>query len=291
MKNTEQLWAPWRLAYITGGQEKNEANPQRVLPGGDSACFLCQAATGGDDRCRLVVQHGRYSLTVLNRYPYNNGHLLVAPVRHVARLDDLSQEESFEVAQTITRMVGVLEQTIRAEGFNVGLNLGQVAGAGLPGHVHWHIVPRWSGDTNFMPTTAGIRVIPQSLEALWELLATRCTSSGTGTNQHDIRIPLSAGTSMAGRRRHDRPAIPVSDVRRILSHSAARSKQPRQRRVSGIGNMADFQFADGRGLRDGERRCGRRWNGTRTSGYAAARCPAANSAGVGGAGDAAAIAR
>ena len=168
--NHEQLWAPWRLAYIAGNQETQETELQRLLAGGDPSCFLCRGAAGGDDRQRLVVQHGKRSLTVLNRYPYNNGHLLVAPARHVARLDELTAEESVELLQAITQMVGLLERTIRAEGFNVGLNLGQIAGAGLPGHLHWHIVPRWSGDTNFMPVSAGIRVIPQSLEALWEIL-------------------------------------------------------------------------------------------------------------------------
>ena len=166
----EQLWAPWRLAYIAGDQEKKESAPTTLLAGGDSGCFLCQAAADNDDRHRLVVEHGRCSLTVLNRYPYNNGHLLVAPKRHVARLDHLEAAEQLDLVQTIAQMIGLLEQTIRAEGFNVGLNLGQIAGAGLPGHVHWHIVPRWSGDTNFMPTIAGARVIPQSLEALWEIL-------------------------------------------------------------------------------------------------------------------------
>ena len=162
--NYQQLWAPWRLAYIAGNQEKQEAQPQRLLAGGDPACFMCRAAAGGNDRQQLVVRHGPSSLTVLNRYPYNNGHLLVAPARHVARLDELTADEALEMLQTITRMVGLLERTVRAEGFNIGLNLGQVAGAGLPGHVHWHVVPRWSGDTNFMPITAGVRVIPQSLE-------------------------------------------------------------------------------------------------------------------------------
>lgn len=168
--NYQQLWAPWRLAYIAGDQEKQESQLQRLLAGGDPACFLCCAAADGDDRRRFVVRHGPLSLTVLNRYPYNNGHLLIAPARHVARLDELTSDESLEVQETITRMVGLLERTVRAEGFNIGLNLGGIAGAGLPGHVHWHVVPRWSGDTNFMPITAGVRVIPQSLEALWEIL-------------------------------------------------------------------------------------------------------------------------
>ncbi len=166
----EQLWAPWRLAYISGDQTEKKPVRAGLLSGGDPDCFICQAAAGDDDRGRLVVQHGRYSLTVLNRYPYNNGHLLIAPKRHAARLDQLDAAEQLDMVQTIAQMIGLLERTIRAEGFNVGLNLGQIAGAGLPGHVHWHIVPRWHGDTNFMPTVAGIRVIPQSLEALWEIL-------------------------------------------------------------------------------------------------------------------------
>ncbi len=167
----EQLWAPWRLAYISGDQEKKKPAPTTLFSGGDPECFICQAAASDDDRQRLVVQHGRCSLTMLNRYPYNNGHLLVAPNRHVARLDHLEAAEQLDLFETISQMIGLLERTIHAEGINVGLNLGQVAGAGLPGHVHWHIVPRWRSDTNFMPIVAGIRVIPQSLEALWEALA------------------------------------------------------------------------------------------------------------------------
>ena len=168
----EQLWAPWRLTYVSGDQVKPETTlaPAVVLPGGDPDCFICRAAVGDGDRQRLVVQHGRHSLTVVNRYPYNNGHLLIAPKRHRARLDQLETAEQLELLETITQMIGLLERTIRPEGFNVGLNLGQIAGAGLPGHIHWHIVPRWHGDTNFMPIVAGVRVIPQSLEALWELL-------------------------------------------------------------------------------------------------------------------------
>jgi ATP adenylyltransferase len=108
---------------------------------------------------------------MLNRYPYNNGHLLVAPQRHVARPDLLEPCEQLDLFQTITRMIDLLEKVLKPEGFNIGLNLGRVAGPGLPGHLHWHIVPRWSGDTNFMPVLAGTRVIPQSLEALWLALS------------------------------------------------------------------------------------------------------------------------
>lgn len=128
------------------------------------------AAPAGDDRQRLVVERGVHTLTVLNRYPYNNGHVLVAPQRHCARLSELGDELQLELQQTITRTVGILEKVMHPQGFNIGLNIGQAAGAGLPGHLHWHIVPRWIGDTNFMPTIAGVHTIPQALDALWELI-------------------------------------------------------------------------------------------------------------------------
>lgn len=168
----EQIWAPWRLEFIQGGTPtpdlKNQAD---LLPDADPQCFLCRAVAEGDDRTRLVVARGRMTITVLNRYPYNNGHLLVSPHRHVGRLGDLTSDEHLEIATTVTEMVEKLERLLDARDFNIGVNLGLAAGAGLPGHLHWHIVPRWNGDTNFMPCLAGVRVIPQSLEALRELLA------------------------------------------------------------------------------------------------------------------------
>jgi ATP adenylyltransferase len=167
----EQLWAPWRLAYVLGEKAEEQAGPcENLLPGGDPECFFCQAAPPGEDRQRLVVDRGPHTVTILNRYPYNNGHLLVAPQRHLAQLSELGDDLQLELSQTITRMVAALEKGLRPQGFNIGLNLGRPAGAGVPGHLHWHIVPRWIGDTNFMPTIAGVHTIPQSLEALWELL-------------------------------------------------------------------------------------------------------------------------
>lgn len=167
----EQLWAPWRLGYILG--EKTVSPPFRdedLLAGADPECFLCQTIPTGDDRQRLVVDRGEHTVTVLNRYPYNNGHLLIAPHRHIARLDDLGDDAQSELSRKIARMVSALEKLMQPQGFNIGLNLGRAAGAGVPGHLHWHVVPRWIGDTNFMPTIAGVRTIPQSLEALWDLL-------------------------------------------------------------------------------------------------------------------------
>jgi ATP adenylyltransferase len=170
--SNEQLWAPWRLGYILGEKTTAEpCDPALLPPGADPDCFLCQANLVDDDRRRMVVSRGEHCVTVLNRYPYNNGHLLVAPKRHVAELADLGDDVQREISQTITRMVGLLDKLMHPQGFNIGLNLGRAAGAGVPGHLHWHIVPRWIGDTNFMPAIAGVHTIPQSLEALWDLLA------------------------------------------------------------------------------------------------------------------------
>jgi ATP adenylyltransferase len=166
----EQLWAPWRLEYILGAKDEEPCDPERLLPGADPQCFLCRSAAEGEDQRHKVVARGANTVVLLNRYPYNNGHLLVAPRRHVARLDELDAETQLELFQTITRMVGLLERVMQPQGFNIGANLGRPAGAGLPGHLHWHIVPRWVGDTNFMPAIAGIHTIPQSLDALWEML-------------------------------------------------------------------------------------------------------------------------
>lgn len=161
------------MPYILGEDEGAECDQRELdfLPNADPDCFICQAVADSNDRRRHVVFRAKHSLTLLNRYPYTNGHLLVAPSHHRARLDELTPDEHLELAEAVTDMVGLLEKVLNPHGFNVGLNLGQVAGAGLPGHLHWHIVPRWNGDTNFMSTLASVRVIPQSMEALWEALA------------------------------------------------------------------------------------------------------------------------
>jgi ATP adenylyltransferase len=168
----DQLWAPWRLGYIQG-TNPSPADVQRSpawLEGADLDCFLCRAAADSADRGNLVVASGQHSLVVLNRYPYNNGHLLIAPREHRATLNELNAETHLEMMHSIGGMVELLKRLIKADGFNVGLNLGRVAGAGVPGHLHWHVVPRWHGDTNFMPVVADVSVIPQSLEALLTLL-------------------------------------------------------------------------------------------------------------------------
>lgn len=158
----DNLWAPWRLAYVA-------PQPQST-PAVADGCFICRGLAEDNDRQNLIAMRTARSVVVLNRYPYNNGHLLVAPLAHKGRLDELTPEEVLATGETLRRMVSALEALIRPDGFNVGLNLGRVAGAGLPGHLHWHIVPRWHGDTNFMPVCADTKVIVQSLDALWEML-------------------------------------------------------------------------------------------------------------------------
>jgi ATP adenylyltransferase len=150
------LWAPWRMEYILGPK--------------DGECFLCAAASGGDDRAHRVVRRGAACFGLLNRYPYNNGHLLIAPYRHVRGLDELNDVERLELMNLADELVRALREAVRPDGFNLGLNLGKVAGAGLETHLHLHVVPRWNGDTNFMPIVAGTKVIPQALDELWERL-------------------------------------------------------------------------------------------------------------------------
>jgi len=161
----EQLWAPWRLAYV-------EKKPPPVA--GDD-CFICNALAQSDDRENLVAARRPRAVVMLNKFPYNNGHLLVAPLDHKARLDELDDDELLGLQHALREFIAVIERAMKPEGFNVGLNLGKVAGAGLPGHLHWHIVPRWNGDTNFMPVLADVRVIVQSLDALYELLQRELT--------------------------------------------------------------------------------------------------------------------
>jgi ATP adenylyltransferase len=159
----EQLWAPWRHGYVIANKGAAGTEP----------CFICRGLAENDDRKNLIAWRTPRSVVVLNRFPYNSGHLLVAPQAHKGRLDELGPEEHLDIALTIQKVIGVLEGAMTPHGFNLGLNLGQAAGAGLPGHLHWHIVPRWNGDTNFMAAVNDVRVIVQSLDALYDLLLPR----------------------------------------------------------------------------------------------------------------------
>ncbi|MGH9810308.1 MAG: HIT family protein, partial [Terriglobia bacterium] len=162
----EILWAPWRLSYITSAKR----------PANDALCFICRGVKETDDRANLVALRTPLSVVVLNRFPYNNGHLLVAPRAHKGKLAELDPAELLETMETLRHMVAVLDHLIHPDGYNIGLNLGRVAGAGLPGHLHWHIVPRWNGDSNFMPVLADTKIIAQSLEALYDMLVGHLTA-------------------------------------------------------------------------------------------------------------------
>jgi ATP adenylyltransferase len=155
----DRLWAPWRLEYVAIA-EKSDPN----------ACLFCVKHAETDDAKNFVVARGKTVFSLLNIYPYNNGHLMIAPIRHVADIAELNDQERSEMMTLVVEMKKRLQKVLDPHGFNIGINCGAIAGAGIADHMHMHIVPRWSGDTNFMPVLADIRVIPQSLRALYELL-------------------------------------------------------------------------------------------------------------------------
>ncbi len=152
----EFLWAPWRIEYILS--EKDED------------CIFCYKPKENKDRENLLLLRGEKNLVMLNKYPYNPGHLMVAPYKHVSSLDALDDEEMQEHFRLVSRCVEMLRAEMNPEGFNIGINLGKVAGAGIEEHIHTHIVPRWNGDTNFMPVFSDIRVVPEALEATYDKL-------------------------------------------------------------------------------------------------------------------------
>jgi ATP adenylyltransferase len=132
---------------------------------GSSGCIFVELPAQDDDRANLILHRGRTAFVMLNRFPYTNGHLMVAPYKHTADMDELEDAELLEINQLVARSLRWLRTAYRPEGFNIGVNLGSAAGAGIPDHIHWHVVPRWAGDTNFMTVVGGVRVLPQDL---WE---------------------------------------------------------------------------------------------------------------------------
>jgi len=145
----EQIWAPWRIQYIQ--MEKPEG------------CILCDKPGQNNDAQNYILYRGSKNFVIMNAYPYNPGHLMVAPYRHVASLDELTDDELREHFSIVSRSVRLLRQVFAPGGFNIGVNIGKVAGAGIDEHVHTHIVPRWQGDTNFMTVIADIRTVPEAL--------------------------------------------------------------------------------------------------------------------------------
>jgi ATP adenylyltransferase len=138
-------------------------------PGG-TGCIFCDLPKAGDDRANLILGRSRHTFAILNRFPYNNGHLMVVPFRHTAQLGELSAEENAELAEMLRLAVRLLGKGYAAQGYNVGMNLGPVAGAGIADHLHWHVVPRWNGDTNFMPVIGDTKVMIEHLHASWDRL-------------------------------------------------------------------------------------------------------------------------
>jgi ATP adenylyltransferase len=155
------LWAPWRMAYILGTESG--------APAADAGCIFCTAAEG-DRQAKLLLGATTHSVVLLNRYPYASAHVMIAPRRHTASLPDLPADEHADLAETLRRTMASLDEAVRPDGMNVGMNLGRCGGAGIADHLHWHVVPRWTGDTNFMPMLADVRVMPEHLEATWTRL-------------------------------------------------------------------------------------------------------------------------
>ena len=152
----ERLWTPWRMQYIAA--DKSEG------------CIFCAALAQQNDRETLILYRGRYAFVMLNKYPYSNGHLLVVPYAHTADLSTLDADAHGELMALLARAIEWLKTASRPEGFNAGLNLGKAGGAGVAAHLHFHIVPRWSGDTNFMTVTGETRVVPEWLDDTWSRL-------------------------------------------------------------------------------------------------------------------------
>jgi ATP adenylyltransferase len=155
----EVMWAPWRMAYILSDQDI------------EAGCIFCDHPRQQRDAEHHILWRSHAAFVILNRYPYNNGHLMVVPYAHVASLTDLTAAQRSDLVELTAACEAILRQTLRPTGFNIGLNLGAAAGAGIAAHLHFHIVPRWAGDTNFMTVVGELRVLPQTLEQTYQLLA------------------------------------------------------------------------------------------------------------------------
>ena len=150
----KQLWAPWRIQYIRSPKH--------------DGCIFCDFPKENRDRERLILYRGKHSFIIMNNYPYNPGHVMIAPYRHVGRWEDLNDKELLEIMKLSQLAVKAIKRVMNPDGFNMGVNLGRIAGAGIDDHVHLHIVPRWNGDTNFMPVIADTKVIPESLQEAYD---------------------------------------------------------------------------------------------------------------------------
>jgi len=155
-KEMEQLWAPWRIEYILQSEK--------------GSCFLCEKPKEENDESNLILYRGKGNFIILNSFPYNPGHLMVVPYRHISHLDEFTDEEAKEHFDLVKLGLKLLNEVIKPTGFNIGMNLGKVAGAGVDDHIHTHIVPRWQGDTNFMPVISNTKVLPEALASSYKKL-------------------------------------------------------------------------------------------------------------------------
>ncbi len=154
--NPPAIWAPWREGFILGKKEKG--------------CIFCRRIKRKKDKPDLILYRGKKNIVIMNLYPYTSGHLMVVPYRHIAELSDLAPEESAEMVELAARATSAMKKTMRPEGFNLGMNLGRAAGAGVAGHLHLHVVPRWAGDANFMPVVGKTKVFSVGLQKIYDLL-------------------------------------------------------------------------------------------------------------------------
>lgn len=155
---TDRIWAPWRLRYVKDASKQDE-------------CIFCAKPAEPDDRDTLIVHRSGRCFVILNLFPYTNGHLMIAPFEHLGRFQEIPPETTAEMNELAQRAMRIIERVYDPEGFNLGINQGRAAGAGVEGHIHLHVVPRWAGDNNYMPVVAGTRVMPQSLEESYDALA------------------------------------------------------------------------------------------------------------------------
>jgi len=151
----DRLWATWRIGYVGSKRKK---------------CIFCLNQKAKNDKKHYIIKRGNYAFSMLNIYPYNNGHMMIAPYRHIKDFDRLRDEEIIDIMKLVKKSYRLLKKILKPQGFNIGINIGDIAGAGFAGHFHVHIVPRWKGDVNFMSTTAGTKVIAESLEELYARL-------------------------------------------------------------------------------------------------------------------------
>jgi len=158
-KEIENLWAPWRMEYILSFKD-----------GKQPSCIFCERFPQKNDKKNLILYRDKYSFIIINRFPYNSGHLMVVPYRHTGNFQEITAEENLELMKILQLSQKVLSEVMKPQGYNIGMNLNRVGGAGIDDHIHWHIVPRWNGDTNFMPVIGETKVISEALDKTYDKL-------------------------------------------------------------------------------------------------------------------------